>query len=194
MPSTRYMLAHFLANEAFKRGDFTLRSGETSEFYIDKIELFSKADLVRMAVDLLIQHMLTTDDAYLKHIVAPETGAAMFASAMQQRLLHEYKSELSVHVYRKDGTITGTRHPLGQYIIVEDIITSGTTMFNVLDALREHTHMPPQQIIGLIDRGGLGVQRLRERGIYTSTVLDWRELLDINGYYKSDPAQEPRQG
>jgi orotate phosphoribosyltransferase len=194
MSATRYQLLHFLANTAFKEGDFVLRSGVRSQYYLSKVDLFTKPELLHLAAKMMVEHMISTDDAYVKHIIAPETGGAMFATAMQQILLADHHSRMSLHVYRKDGTITGIKNPLSNYIIVEDVITSGKTVLNLIDCLKEHSSWSPGQVIALVDRGGEGVDKLRKIGIQVSTLFEWKELLAVNGRYQSDPAQEPGQG
>src|ERR1043166_764661 len=77
MTMTRDQLARRIAEVALLRGEFTLRSGRKSNYYLDKYRFETQPDILRELGRLLAEHV--TPDA--QRLAGPELGAVPLATA-----------------------------------------------------------------------------------------------------------------
>lgn len=117
--------------EGIKIGDFTLHSGNHSPVLYDVPSMLWRNRDRKYIQDTLIAKIGNVDfDA----IVGIEFGGALLAV-----LLSEWYQDKMLGFYRKDGTII-LEWPAQKIILVDDIVTTGTSIEEAKAALEEAGH------------------------------------------------------
>src|ERR671912_2661791 len=119
---TREELAKRIAEVALLRGEFTLRSGRKSNYYLDKY-LFETQPDVLAALGQLFAEKVTSD---VDRIAGAELGAVALAAATSMAC---GKPFVIIRNQKKDyGTsklVEGKLEPGETVMIVEDVLTTG---------------------------------------------------------------------
>ena len=121
---------------AYLEGDFVLRSGRRSSYYLDKYRFETRPDLLRPLAERLAAEIEEhAPDAEL--LAGPELGAVALATAAS------LESGLPFLIVRKAAKEYGTGRQIegdyreGQSVcIVEDVVTSGGAALDSVHALR----------------------------------------------------------
>jgi orotate phosphoribosyltransferase len=119
---TREELARRIAAVALLRGEFTLRSGRTSSFYLDKY-LFSTQPDVLAALGAMFAQRLPTQTTKLAGAELggiPRVTAASLASGLPCLFIRNQKKD-----YGTARQLEGLLKPEDRVVIVEDVATTG---------------------------------------------------------------------
>ncbi len=142
-------------------GEFTLRSGKTSDKYFDKYQFESDPDLLK-AVASEISTRLAPGASRLAGL---EMGGIPVATAVS---LHTGLPLLFVRKKAKEyGTmrqIEGEYEPGDQVIVIEDVTTTGGAIVDAISALRDQG-LRPIQVICVLCRSPKASERIEELGI-----------------------------
>ena len=145
---TRDELAKRIAQTAVLHGDFTLRSGRKSTWYIDKYLFSTKPDILR-AIGPLFHELIPEGTTLLAGAELggiPLVTSASMASDLPCIFIRNQKKE-----YGTAKQLEGTLQPEDRVVIVEDIATTGG---QVLEAAETITNLGATvlSIIAVIDR------------------------------------------
>jgi orotate phosphoribosyltransferase len=130
-------LKRALKEHAYLEGDFLLRSGKRSRYYLDKYRFETRPDLLRALAERIAagvrEHAPETTV-----IAGPELGAVALAAAAS------LESGLPFLIVRKEakdyGTnkrLEGTWEPGASACLVEDVVTTAGAAVSAVEALRE---------------------------------------------------------
>jgi orotate phosphoribosyltransferase len=154
------------------RGEFTLRSGARSSYYIDKYLFTTRPALLRQVSSELLRRV---PDG-VQRLAAPGFGAVQLTTAMS---LEGGLPTLVVRTDRKEyGTakqIEGALQPNERVLLVEDIVTTAGAALEAVALLRD----AGADVVGalvVIDREQGGADAFREAGVpfealFTKTSL-----------------------
>lgn len=132
-------LGELLLSVSYLEGDFTLRSGRRSKYYLDKY-LFetdpsSLKGIVQAMANMIRQEQ--SAGALYHRLAAPELGAVALGAGLSLEL------GIPFVIVRKNAKEYGTAkgmegvwHPGEQVAVVEDIVTSGGASLQAVEALR----------------------------------------------------------
>jgi len=145
---TREELARRIAEVALLRGEFTLRSGRKSNFYLDKY-LFSTqpdilAELGRMFAERLPPGTTRLAGAELGGI--PLVTAVSLASGLPSVFIRNQKKE-----YGTSKQLEGAIGSADKIVIIEDIATTGGQVLEAAKVIAQTGAQIPR-IIATIDR------------------------------------------
>ena len=172
---TREELARRLREAAYLEGDFVLRSGRRSKYYLDKYRFETRPDLLGPLGDALAA-AIAEHEPEASRIAGPELGAVALAAAASLR------SGLPFLIVRKAAKDYGTAkrlegvHEDGECVcLVEDVVTSGGAAIEAVEALRE-AGLRVSTAICVVDREEGGVDELarhavRQRPLYRASEL-----------------------
>jgi orotate phosphoribosyltransferase len=126
-----------MREHAFLEGDFLLRSGRRSRYYLDKYRFETRPELLE-ALGQRIADAVATWDPDTVRLAGPELGAvALTASA-------SLASQLPFVIVRKEEKSYGTARrieggwkPGDRVCLVEDVVTSGGAAVQAVHALRD---------------------------------------------------------
>jgi orotate phosphoribosyltransferase len=167
-----------LLKAAYLEGDFVLRSGKRSKYYLDKYLFETDPNVLRGIVYELagmVREELAEGAGY-QRLAAPELGGVVLGAGLSLELgvpllLVRKKSK----EYGTTKQIEGRFEPGERVAIVEDIVTSGGAAIMAAEALRE-AGLDVRDLYCVVDRqeGGAAAAEaagLTLRPLFTSTEL-----------------------
>jgi orotate phosphoribosyltransferase len=170
-------LAQALADHALLRGDFVLRSGRRSSYYLDKY-LFETRPEVLAPLGEHIAAVVAEHEPDAVRIAAPELGAVALAAAAS---LASGMPFLIVRKEAKDyGTakrLEGAFEPGERICLVEDVVTSGGAAIDSVKALRE-AGLECGTAVCVVDREEGGVDALARCAVRLRPLFRASELLE----------------
>ncbi|KKR34056.1 MAG: hypothetical protein UT63_C0007G0011 [Candidatus Gottesmanbacteria bacterium GW2011_GWC2_39_8] len=176
----RLILDLFTIN-AIKFGDFKLKSGTMSPFYLDLRVLVSYPYLLELTANVFWGEMRVF---YFDVIVGVPYTAIPIATTIA---LKQNQHMIFVRKERKDhGTgrlIEGDFHTGQKAILLDDVITNGESKFETIKPL-EDAGLKVEDVIILLDRGQGGVELLNKRGYRCHAIFRIEEVFQILLKYK----------
>src|SRR3954464_10434980 len=145
---TREELAGRIAEVALLRGEFTLRSGRKSNYYLDKYLFETQPDVLAALGTLFAEHV--TGD--VTRVAGAELGAVALAAATSMAC---GKPFVIIRNQKKDyGTsklVEGVLEKGEKVLIVEDVLTTGGQVIEAAQTLKDAGALV-DTIIAIIDR------------------------------------------
>ena len=168
-------LAEALREHAYLEGDFVLRSGRRSSYYLDKYRFATRPDLLA-ALGERIARTVAEVDPDATRLAAPELGAVALAAAAS------LASGLPFLIVRKAAKDYGTANQLegvhagGECIcLIEDVVTSGGAAIAAVEALRE-AGLEVGNAVCVVDREEGGADALAAAGVHLRPLFLVSEL------------------
>jgi orotate phosphoribosyltransferase len=169
-------LAQVLADHALLRGDFVLRSGRRSSYYLDKY-LFETRPEVLGPLGERIAASVADHEPDAVRIAGPELGAVALAAATA------LASGMPFLIVRKEAKSYGTANRLegafepGERVcLVEDVVTSGGAAIDSVKALRE-AGLECGTAVCVVDREEGGADALARHAVRLRPLCRASELL-----------------
>ena len=166
--------AHVLEHSV-KHGEFTLKSGATSSWFLDTKQTACRPDGVIASTDAVLEvfgDVVDQIDA-IGGLTMGSDPVAYGVSAVAATRGHRIRS-FSVRKEAKLGGITGriagALQPGDRVLVTEDTTTRGTSLIEAADEIAAFGAVPVWMTV-LVDRGGTCAAMAAERGI------DYRPLL-----------------
>jgi orotate phosphoribosyltransferase len=170
-------LGRALADHALLHGDFLLRSGRRSPYYLDKYRFETRPDLLGPLGELLAaavaEHEPDSD-----RLAGPELGAVALAAATS------LASGLPFLIVRKEAKGYGTENRLegvfepGERVcLVEDVVTSGGAAVEAVEALRA-AGLECGTALCVVDREEGGADALARHMVRLRALFRASELLE----------------
>jgi orotate phosphoribosyltransferase len=174
---TRGELARALREAAYLEGDFVLRSGRRSKYYLDKYRFETRPDLLA-PLGAAIADAVREHDPDASRLAGPELGAVALAAAASLR------SGLPFLIVRKEAKGYGTAKQLegvfeeGESVcLVEDVVTSGGAAVEAVEALR-NAGLRVSNAVCVVDREEGGVDELARHAVRLRPLFTASELLE----------------
>jgi orotate phosphoribosyltransferase len=168
-------LASALREHAYLEGDFVLRSGRRSNYYLDKYRFETRPDLLA-ALGEHIAAAVAEHEPDAVRLAGPELGAVALAAATS------LSSGLPFLIVRKAAKEYGTvnriegAYEVGERVcLVEDVVTSGGAAVEAIEALRE-AGLECRNAVCVVDREEGGVDALARRGVRLMALFRAGEL------------------
>ena len=169
-------LARRLRDVAYLEGDFVLRSGRRSRYYLDKYRFETRPDLLRPLGELLAEAIADYEPQAVR-IAAPELGAVPLAAAAS------LAGGLPFVIVRGETKGYGTANRLegafeeGECVcLVEDVVTSGGAAIAAVQAVRE-AGLRVANAVCVVDREEGGVDALARHAVRLRPLFTASELL-----------------
>ncbi|MBX3377681.1 MAG: orotate phosphoribosyltransferase [Phycisphaeraceae bacterium] len=166
-------LARAIADAALLRGSFTLRSGRTSSFYLDKYLFSTRPEVLRELGRLFAQRIRPLNPARL---AGAELGGIPLVTAAS---LETGLPCIFVRNQKKDyGTakqLEGVLHPGDRVVIVEDVATTGGQALEAASVLRQ-AGADVLAIIATIDRQEGARENVEKAGIRFEALFTKADL------------------
>jgi orotate phosphoribosyltransferase len=145
------VLKLFQDSDALLQGHFKLTSGKHSEWYFEKIRLIEKPVVMDKIIELLVEK-IRREIPDFDYVVSPAYGAIAlgFLAALKLGKKFAFTQRVDEKMNFRPGFsgIDGSRA-----VIVEDILTTGGSINEVLACLKEH-NVHTAGIYVLVDRSG----------------------------------------
>jgi orotate phosphoribosyltransferase len=170
-------LARAIRAHAYLEGDFLLRSGRRSRYYLDKYRFETRPDLLE-AIGIRIAERVAAEEPAAVRLAGPELGAVALAASASLR------SRLPFLIVRKEAKGYGTDRRLeGAYeagdrvCLVEDVVTSGGAAAEAVEALRA-AGLECETAVCVVDREEGGADGLAAVGVRLVSLFRAQELVN----------------
>jgi orotate phosphoribosyltransferase len=165
-----------LREHAYLEGDFVLRSGKRSRYYLDKYRFETRPDLLG-ALGERIAARVRAAEPEATRIASPELGAVALAAAAS------LAGGLPFLIVRNEAKAYGTANRIeGAYeqgecvCLVEDVVTSGGAAVAALEALRE-AGLRVRACVCVVDREEGGVDALARHAVRLHPIFRASEIV-----------------
>lgn len=169
---TREQLAKRIADVALLRGEFTLRSGRKSNYYLDKYRFETVPDVLQALGQMFAERI----GPHVQRIAGAELGAVPLAAAAS---MASGKPCLFVRNSKKDyGTakqIEGILNVGDVVVIVEDVLTTGGQVLEVAKGLQD-AGAKIDKIVGVIDRMEGAREAIEKAGFKFESLFTTKDL------------------
>jgi orotate phosphoribosyltransferase len=141
-----------IADTAVLRGDFTLRSGRKSKYYLDKYRFETQPDILKALGDKFAA-IIKQADPPIDRLAGPELGgvplatAAALATGLPMVLIRNAKKDYGT-AQRFEGLLNAGE----RILITEDIATTGGQSIEAARLLRDELEVDVAGIVVVIDR------------------------------------------
>ena len=166
-----------LVEHAYLEGDFVLRSGKRSRYYLDKYRFETRPELLR-ALGHRIAATVREREPEAVRLAGPELGAVALAAAAS------LESGLPFLIVRKAAKGYGTDKRLegvfdeGDCVcLVEDVVTSGGALLEAVGAVRE-AGLVCRNAVCVVDREEGGADALARHAVRLWPLFRAGELLE----------------
>ena len=173
-PTLERLRAHVLAHSV-KHGEFTLKSGATSSWFLDTKQTACRADGIVAVTDAVIEVFgdVFADIDAIGGLTMGGDPMAYGVAAVAATRGHDLRS-FSVRKETKQGGITGriagALEPGDRVLVTEDTTTRGTSLIEAAEQVAAYGAQPVWMTV-IVDRGGTCAAMAADRGI------DYRPLL-----------------
>jgi orotate phosphoribosyltransferase len=171
-------LGRALVDHALLEGDFVLRSGRRSSWYLDKYRFETRPDLLRALGERLAAEAARVEPGAVR-LAAPALGAVALAAAASMA------SDLPFIIVRGEtkehGTANRIEGPFGQgdvVCLVEDVVTSGGALAEAVDAVRAGG-LVVRHAVCVVDREEGGTDALARLGVRLHALYRAGDLLAL---------------
>ena len=177
-PLTNTELGAALREHAYLEGDFVLRSGRRSRYYLDKYRFETRPDLLGPLGERIARAVADHEPEAVR-LAGPELGAVPLAAAAS------LASGLPFLIVRKEAKDYGTANRLegvfedGECVcLVEDVVTSGGAAVAAIEALRE-AGLTCRTAVCVVDREEGGVDALARVAVRLRPLFRASELVGL---------------
>ena len=184
LPPTEFeLLRTHLLEHSVRRGDFVLKSGRISSWFID-----SKQTVCRPEAMLLVANGVLSvipDDATAIGGLTMGADPVAFVTAGVAAASGRMLKAFSVRKVAKDhgggGRIAGALDPGDRVVVTEDTVTRGTSLLEAAHAVVEAGAVPVL-LVAIVDRGGTAGALAAAEGIPFRALLTAPDLgFDYEG-------------
>jgi orotate phosphoribosyltransferase len=156
-PAFDALRAHVLAHSV-KRGQFTLKSGATSSWFLDTKQTACRPEGIVMVADAVLEvlgHSALEADAIggLTMGADPVAYGVAAVAATRGLALRSFSVRKEAKDHGITGRVAGALEPGDRVIITEDTTTRGTSLMEAVAAVREYG-AEPVLVTVIVDRGG----------------------------------------
>jgi orotate phosphoribosyltransferase len=160
-PAELQQLARDLVAVAWLEGDFVLRSGRRSRYYLDKYRFETQPALLRRVG----RHLAELVPAGTDRLAAPELGAVLLGGAVSPEL------DLPLVLVRKEAkdyatgrALEGLLDPGDRVTVIEDVLTTGGAAISAIEKLRDAGAIV-LGLVGVLDREEGAAESLHRLGV-----------------------------
>ncbi|THE65537.1 orotate phosphoribosyltransferase [Salinadaptatus halalkaliphilus] len=161
------------AADAVRFGEFELSHGGTSEYYVDKY-LFETDPACLEAVAEAFAQRVGPDDklAGVALGAVPLAAATSVAAEVPYVIARKQRKE-----YGTGNLIEGRLEEGEEVIVLEDIVTTGTSLVDAIEALREAGATVDRTLV-VVDREEGGRENVEAADVEMEALVTASELLD----------------
>ena len=176
-------LVDHLLKHSVKRGEFTLRSGKTSNWFIDAKQTTCSPDGMLLVADALLD-VLPDDITALGGLTMGADAVAFGVAAIaatRGRMLRSFSVRKEEKDHGAGGRIAGALQPGDRVAMTEDAITRGVAFLEAAAAIRA-AGAEPVMAVPVVDRGGTARALCEAEGIAFTPLVTAPDLgFDYEG-------------
>ena len=176
-------LKEIILTKSYRKGEFTLTSGKTSDFYIDGKQTTLSAEGAYLCGKLILDLINNSGDN-IQAVGGMTLGADPLVTATSI-VSHLEKKPIPAFIVRKEAKGHGTGNfieglsnmsPGCSVALVEDVVTTGGTLLKVIDRV-EQQGFKVGLVVTVVERQEGGVKVLADAGYRLESIFTKEELL-----------------
>ena len=170
-------LLYLLKRDAYKKGEFTLSSGKTSEHYVNCKPVTLTGRGLTLTSLLLLEHIDTTIVAGLTLGADPLVSGVAIVSALDKSLINALIVRKEPKGQGTGAWIEGPVLPEGSKVtVLEDVVTTGGSAIKAAQKLRDAGHVV-ERVVAIVDRQEGGLEAMKDEGLELKSLFT---LEDFN--------------
>ncbi|MDA8401021.1 MAG: orotate phosphoribosyltransferase [Actinomycetota bacterium] len=170
--AVRQRLVDHLMAHAVKRGDFILKSGRKSSWFIDAKQTICAPDGLRLVLEAAFS-VLPADATAVGGMTMgadPLSFALAGAAAVRGQNLKAFSVRKEAKDHGVLGRIAGVLDPGDRVVLTEDTVTRGRTLAEAAEVVRG-VGAQPVLMLAVVDRGGTCERVAGENGIAFAALV-----------------------
>ena len=178
-------LLAMLKEKAYRKGEFKLSSGETSEHYVNCKPVILNGEGLYMVCDMMLSYIEHDSSAVAGLTLGADplvSGVAMHSYSYWNRVQSSYI--VDGLIIRKEpkghGTasqIEGPLPPTGSKItVLEDVVTTGGSSIKAVNVLRDVGYVV-DRVVSIVDRQEGGKDAMMKAGLEFRSLFTLEDLL-----------------
>lgn len=163
---THAALVDHLLTHSVRRGDFTLKSGKRSGWFIDAKQTTCSPEGMLLVAEAALAD-LPTDITAIGGLTMGADAVAFGVAAVaatKGRMLRSFSVRKEEKDHGAGGRIAGALEPGDRVAITEDAVTRGVSMLEAADVVRAAGAIPVI-LLSVVDRGGTVTAMAAEQGL-----------------------------
>lgn len=188
MALERSRLLEILKRTSYLESDtpkYHLASGIDSKYYIDCKMALSDPEARECLATLVVQMFGT---APMDAVGGLELGAYPIATSISDKIYRDMRKKVRVFVVRKDrkkhgitSLIAGDTRSGDRVLIVDDVITSGSSAIQAIDAVRD-AGLKVDHVVAMVDREeSNGRKNIEAMGVRFEALFTLSDLINFHG-------------
>jgi len=174
--STEALRRHVLEHSV-QRGDFVLKSGRRSSWFIDSKQTVCRPDGMLLVADAVLA--VVPDEATaiggLTMGADPVAFTAAAVAATRGRSLKAFSVRKEAKDHGGGGRVAGALDPGDKVVVTEDTVTRGTSLLEAVRAVRA-AGAEVVLAVAVVDRGGAAGRLLGAEGVAFRAILGAPDL------------------
>jgi len=178
LPETPYarLRDHLLAHSV-RRGDFVLKSGLRSSWFIDSKQTVCRPEAMLLVAEAVLA-MIPEDATAIGGLTMgadPVAFVTAGVAATRGRALKAFSVRKEAKDHGGGGRIAGVLDPGDRTVVTEDTVTRGTSLVEAAVAVRE-AGAEPVLLLAVVDRGGTAAALAADEGLTFRAILTAPDL------------------
>jgi orotate phosphoribosyltransferase len=177
LPSSLAALRDHVLQHAVKRGEFTLKSGARSSWFLDTKQTACRPEGIVLVADAMLA-VIPPEATAIGGLTMGADPVAFGVAAIGATLGRQLRS-FSVRKEAKDhgvtGRLAGALQPGDKVVITEDTTTRGTSLMEAVDVVRQFGANPVLVTV-IVDRGGTCAAMCEAAGVAYAPLLTAPDL------------------
>ncbi len=178
LPPSRFdALRDHLLEHSVRRGDFVLKSGKRSSWFIDSKQTVCRPEAMLLVAEGILS--VIPDDATaiggLTMGADPVAFVTAGVAAARGRMLKAFSVRKEAKDHGGGGRIAGALDPGDRVVVTEDTVTRGTSLLEAAHAVIE-SGATPVLLVAIVDRGGTVAAMAEAEGIPFRALFSAEDL------------------
>ena len=170
-------LLELLKKDAYKKGEFTLSSGKTSEHYVNCKPVTLSGRGLTLASLLMLQEVKTSYVAGLTLGADPLVSGVSLVSALDSRLVNGLIVRKEAKGHGTQAWIEGPVLPEGSKVtVLEDVVTTGESSMFAVEKLRDAGYIV-ERVVCVVNRQEGGREFLESKGLRLISLFKLEDLI-----------------
>jgi orotate phosphoribosyltransferase len=168
--------AHVLQHSV-KRGEFTLKSGATSSWFLDTKQTACRPDGIVLVADAMLD-VIPADATAIGGLTMgadPVAFGVAAIAAVRGRALRSFSVRKEAKDHGVIGRVAGALQPGDRVVITEDTVTRGTSLMEAVEVVRAFG-AEPVLVTLIVDRGGTCAAMCEAAGVAYAPLLTAPDL------------------
>jgi orotate phosphoribosyltransferase len=173
----RDALRRHVLDHAVKRGDFTLKSGRQSTWFLDTKQTACRPDGILLVATAALE-MIPAEATAIGGLTMgadPLAFGIAAVAATRGRALRSFSIRKEAKDHGVEGRVAGALEPGDRVVVTEDTATRGVSALEAVHVVRAFG-AEPVLVLALVDRGGTAGALLGAEGVPFHALLTAEDL------------------